>query len=97
MVNIDLHSLIIALLSVVIIVVAITVQLVCLIIVVTKLLPTKGVLWGILGIVCGIYTFIWGWQNADRFELKNIMSIWSVAILVSLIVLLATRLIVHSG
>lgn len=61
-------------------------SLVCLIMVVIKLFKDKGVGWGIFGIICGIYTFIWGWQNADRHNIKNIMIIWTVAFIVSLVV-----------
>jgi hypothetical protein len=28
---------------------------------------------GILGVFCGLYAFIWGWMNAGRLGLKNIM------------------------
>jgi hypothetical protein len=61
-------------------------SLVCLIIVLTKLFPAEGALKGIFGIICGIYTFIWGWQNVDRYNLKNIMIIWSVCFIVSIVV-----------
>jgi hypothetical protein len=61
-------------------------SLVCLIMVVIKLFQDKGVGWGIFGIICGIYTFIWGWQNYARFDLKNIMMIWTAAIVTSILV-----------
>ena len=51
------------LVGVIAIVAAIT-SLVCLVLVLIKLFPNKGVGWGIFGIFCGIYTFIWGWLNA---------------------------------
>jgi hypothetical protein len=50
-----------------------------------KLFQEKGVLHGILGLICGLYTFIWGWMNADRLGIKNIMMIWSLLILVSIV------------
>jgi hypothetical protein len=52
-------------------------NLVCLIFVLIKLFPAKGVLWGIFGVICGIYTFIWGWQNAENLNIKQTMLIWS--------------------
>lgn len=58
-------------------------SLVCFIIVVIKLFQTKGVLHGILGILCGLYTFIWGWMEAGRLNIKNIMLIWTALIIVS--------------
>ncbi|MBW4440839.1 MAG: hypothetical protein KME10_06315 [Plectolyngbya sp. WJT66-NPBG17] len=62
------------------------VSLVCLILVLLKLFPDKGVGWGIFGIFCGIYTFIWGWQNVDRHNFKNIMVLWSAAIAANIVI-----------
>lgn len=61
-------------------------SLVCLIIVLLKLFPTEGVGKGILGIICGLYTFIWGWQNKDRFNLSMVMTVWTALIIVGIIV-----------
>lgn len=44
----------------------------------------EGALKGILGIICGLYAFIWGWMNTGK-GLKNIMLIWTLAIVLSLI------------
>ncbi len=60
-------------------VVAAITSLVCLVLVLIKLFPAKGVGWGIFGIFCGIYTFIWGWQNAEEYNIKNVMMIWTAA------------------
>lgn len=57
---------------------------VCAIIVLIKLFQQKGVLHGILGIFCGIYTFIWGWMNAGSLNIKNIMIIWTICILIAM-------------
>lgn len=62
-----------------IVVVASLASLACWIIVLTKLFPDKGIGWGIFGVICGIYTFIWGWQNVERHDLKNVMLIWTGA------------------
>jgi hypothetical protein len=59
-------------------------QLVCFILVLIKLFQQKGVLHGILGIICGLYTFIWGWMEAGRLNIKNIMLIWTVLLVISL-------------
>ncbi|HEX6862574.1 MAG TPA: hypothetical protein VF414_07160, partial [Thermoanaerobaculia bacterium] len=61
------------------------VSLVCWIMVLIKMFPAEGVLKGVLAILCGLYAFIWGWMNAGRFGLKNIMLIWTVAIIISVI------------
>ena len=60
-------------------------NLICFIIVLIKLFQQKGALHGILGLICGLYTFIWGWINAARLNIKNIMLIWTVTILLSIV------------
>jgi hypothetical protein len=60
-------------------------SIVCLIIVVIKLFQEKGPLHGILGIICGLYTFIWGWMNVDRLGIRNIMLIWTGVIVLSIV------------
>ena len=60
-------------------------NLVFFIMVLIKLFQEKGVLHGILGIICGLYTFIWGWMNADRLNIRNTMIYWSVALVISII------------
>ena len=59
--------------------------LVCFVIVLIKLFQNEGALKGILGLICSLYTFIWGWINADKYGIKNIMLIWTLLIIVSLI------------
>ncbi len=60
--------------------------LICLIIVLIKQFQDAGVVHGIIGIVtCGIWTFIWGWMNATRLNIKTIMMVWTLLILVSLV------------
>jgi hypothetical protein len=53
-------------------------SLVCFIIVLTKLFPQEGVGKGILAIICGLYAFIWGWQNKDQHNLQTVMIIWTI-------------------
>lgn len=60
-------------------------SLICLILVLLKLFPEKGVGWGIFGIICGIYTFIWGWQNAERLGIQQTMMIWTGCVIGSII------------
>jgi hypothetical protein len=61
-------------------------QFICWIIVLTKLFPAEGAVKGIFAVICSIYALIWGWQNVNRYDLKNIMTIWSVALAVSILV-----------
>jgi len=60
-------------------------SLICFIIVLIKLFQNEGALKGILGLICGLYTFIWGWMNATKLNIKNIMMIWTLLIIVSII------------
>ena len=60
-------------------------SLVCFIMVLIKLFKEKGVLHGILGIICGLYTFIWGWIEAGRLGIKNIMLAWTALIVVEIV------------
>ena len=53
--------------------------LICLIIVLIKQFQNAGVVHGIIGIItCGIWTFIWGWMNSGKLNIRNIMLIWTV-------------------
>jgi hypothetical protein len=46
--------------------------------------PAEGPLKGVLAVICGLYAFVWGWMNASRFGLKNIMLAWTVCMLVTI-------------
>jgi len=60
--------------------------LICLVIVLIKQFQTAGVVHGIIGIItCGIWTFIWGWMNANNLGIKNIMMIWTVLFIACLV------------
>ena len=59
---------------------------VCFIIVLIKLFQNEGALKGILGLICGLYTFIWGWMNATKLNIKNIMIIWTILIIIAAVV-----------
>jgi hypothetical protein len=50
-----------------------------------KLFQKKGVLHGILGLVCELYPFIWGLMNFQNPEIKKPMTIWLIAIAVSIL------------
>jgi uncharacterized membrane protein HdeD (DUF308 family) len=68
------------------------VSFVCGIMVLIKLFKEKGALHGILGIIsCLIYPFIWGWINAGRLNIKNIMIIWTVCWIASVVLVVAFR------
>ncbi len=56
------------------------------IIVLIKLFQNEGTLKGILGLICGLYTFIWGWMNATKLNIKNIMIIWTILLILTVVV-----------
>lgn len=57
------------------------------IMVLIKLFQKEGILKGILGLICMLYTFIWGWMNIkkEELQLKNWMYIWTGAIILGII------------
>jgi hypothetical protein len=58
---------------------------ICWIIVLVKIFQNDGAVKGIIGLLCSLFAFIWGWMNADRLGVKNIMMIWTVLIIIYLI------------
>ncbi len=61
------------------------VNLVLFILVLIKLFQKEGALKGILGLICALYTFIWGWIKAKELQITNIMMAWSACIVLSII------------
>ncbi len=59
--------------------------LVVFIMVLIKLFQKEGVGLGILGIICALYTFIWGWINHKKQKITNLMVIWTILIIVAMI------------
>jgi hypothetical protein len=55
------------------------------ILVVVKMFQNAGVLHGILGLICGLYAYIWGWMNSTKLNIRNLMIIWTVLIILIII------------
>jgi hypothetical protein len=57
------------------------------IVVLVKLFQTEGLMKGILGLICMLYTYIWGWQNIGKEELKlkTWMYLWTGAIVLGVV------------
>ena len=82
------------------------VNLACLIVFLIQLFKAKGVGHGIAGLCCGLYTLIWGWQNADQLDAANppiagmkyaqIIRIWSACVGVSVIINVLTQVMARS-
>ncbi len=73
-----------AIVSILVLVVGL-VDLVLAIMVLIKLFQKEGVVKGILGIICMLYTFIWGWMKAKELQITNIMWGWTACIVVQVI------------
>jgi hypothetical protein len=57
------------------------------IVVLVKLFQKEGVWKGILGLICMIYTYIWGWMHVkdESLKLKTWMWVWTGAIVLGII------------
>ncbi len=58
------------------------VGLIMFIVVVIKLFKTEGAIKGILGIICGIYPFIWGWVKHKELKITRVMVLWTLCIVI---------------
>ncbi|MDX2013556.1 MAG: hypothetical protein SFW67_25410 [Myxococcaceae bacterium] len=76
------------------------VNLAALIIFLIQLYKAKGVGHAIAGFCCGLYTLIWGWQNADALDASNPpvvlkykqwIMIWTAAILGNIVINIAVQ------
>ena len=60
--------------------------LVCFVIVLIKQFQNAGAVHGIIGIItCTIWTFIWGWMNATKLNIRNVMLAWTGLILLCIV------------
>lgn len=60
-------------------------QLVCLILVLIKMFQDNKIVLGIISIFCGLVAFVYGWMNADRYRIRNVMMIWTALILLAIV------------
>jgi hypothetical protein len=60
-------------------------SLVCWIIVLVKLFQNGYTVPGIIGIICALVAFIYGWMKADELGVKNIMLVWTGLIVASIV------------
>lgn len=60
------------------------VSIVCWIMILIKIFR-ENVGLGILGIICGIFPFIYGWVKVKEYDSKNVMLAWTAAWIVSLL------------
>jgi hypothetical protein len=64
----------------------IIISLVCWIKVLIALFKNAGVGLGILGIICSLFAFIWGWVKSGSLGLRGTMIAWTVSIVGMMVV-----------
>jgi hypothetical protein len=57
------------------------ISLICWIKVLIALFKNAGVGLGILGIICSLFSFIWGWVKSGSLGLRGTMIAWTVSII----------------
>jgi hypothetical protein len=60
-------------------------SLICWIMILIKMFQNEKPLIGILGILCSLWAFIWGWMKSSTLGTKKIMMIWSACIVLTII------------
>ncbi len=72
-------------------------SLVCWIMVLIKLFKAEGPLYGILGIICGLYALVWGWMNADKQNIRQLMMIWTALFILGLVINFGSAMLMASS
>lgn len=60
-------------------------SLACWVMTLIKMFQNENVGLAILGIICPLWAFIWGWMNAKKHDHQKIMLIWTVCWIVGMI------------
>jgi hypothetical protein len=68
------------------------VSLVCWILTLIKIFKDNVGL-GVLGVVCALFAFIYGWVKTEQYQNKKVMIIWTIAILFSLLLNVVSALL----
>lgn len=71
-------------LMMILMVAAMVVSLICWIIILVKIFK-ENIGLGILGIICSLFAFIYGWVKVQEYQAKNIMLIWTIAWIVTIV------------
>ena len=72
-------------------------SLACWIMVLIKLFKAEGPLYGILGIICGLYALVWGWMNADKQNIRQLMMIWTALFILGLVINFGSAMLIASS
>ena len=71
-------------LMMILMVAAMVVSLICWIMILVKIFK-ENIGLGILGILCSLFAFIYGWVRVQEYQAKNIMLIWTIAWIVAIV------------
>ncbi len=71
-------------LMMILMVAAMVVSLICWIMILVKIFK-ENIGLGILGILCSLFAFIYGWVRVQEYQAKNIMLIWTIAWIVTIV------------
>jgi hypothetical protein len=62
------------------------VSLICWIYILVKTFQAGKIGLGILGIICGLFAYIYGWAKAAEFHARAVMVIWTLSIIGSAVI-----------
>lgn len=55
------------------------------ILVLIKLFQKEGALKGILGLICMLYTYIWGWMKVKENDNRTVMLLWTGVVILAIV------------
>jgi len=60
-------------------------MLVCGLMVIIKMFKNEKPLIGVLGLLCWLWAYIWGWMKSKVLGLKGVMMLWTLALVIFMI------------
>ena len=60
-------------------------SIVCWIIILIEMFNRDKVISAVIGIICGLWAFIWGWQKVNEHGKKQVMQIWTACIIAGIV------------
>lgn len=60
----------------------------CYIYVLIKVFKREGLYAGLLGILCGLFPFLWGWFKAEDRDVHYVMIVWTIVFIAGILALI---------
>ncbi|MDP0492470.1 MAG: hypothetical protein Q7Q71_15595 [Verrucomicrobiota bacterium JB023] len=57
----------------------------CSLIVLFAIFTREGVALGMVGLLCNLVAFVWGWSKAESYGLRRVMMVWTSCLVLSLL------------